>query len=276
MDADVIVVGGGPIGMYVASQVAKEGYEVIVLEEHAEIGNPSHCSGLFSTKIFQLVPEMGILHPARKAVLHAPNGRRVTIGDERIRGYVVDRVEFDRGMARLAAKEGAHIFLKERVKRVSYPEVLTSKGRYRGRVIVGADGINSVVRRSLGYRLPTVIGAAQVIARGDVGEEDTVDIFLGSNYAPGFFAWRIPLFDGLVKIGLASYRGAWSHLKKLLKDLGTEPLSISGGGIPIGMVERSYATGILLVGDAAGQVKATSGGGYTQVSCAPGVPWKPS
>ena len=44
---DVIIVGGGPIGTFIGSHIASSGYEVLILEEHAEIGNPSHCSGLF-------------------------------------------------------------------------------------------------------------------------------------------------------------------------------------------------------------------------------------
>ncbi len=266
---DVVVVGGGPIGLYIAGELASKGYDVSVIEEHSEIGNPSHCSGLFSTKIFDIVGNIGILHPARKATIYAPNGKSVKIGDEKIRGYVVDRVDFDRSMARMASRKGAEIILKERVRKVDYPKVLTNKGEYRGKLIIGADGINSVVRRSIRARLPMVIGAVQVLAHYEYDEEDNVDIFLGNSVAPGFFAWRIPLFDGMAKIGLASYRSAWEYLKGMMKKMNIRALSISGGGIPLGMADKTYSKGIMIVGDAAGQVKATSGGGvYPGLMCA--------
>ena len=265
---DVAIVGAGPIGSFIAKEIASLGYDVVIFEEHSEIGNPSHCSGLFSTHIFDIVGKIGILHPAKKAIIYAPDGSTLKIGDERVRGYVVDRVKFDRELAKMAGAKGADIHLKERVKKVSYPEMRTNKGAYKARIIVGADGINSIVRKEMGIRAPKIIGAAQIIAPSNL-DEDTVEIFVGSSTAPGFFAWRIPLFDNLAKIGLASYKNSWVYLKKLIKKLKVQPLSISGGGISINTVERTYANGMLIVGDAAGQVKATSGGGvYPGLMCA--------
>lgn len=258
---DVAVVGAGPIGLFIAGHLSSLGYRVAVFEEHPEIGNPSHCSGLFSTHIFEIVPKMGVLHPAKRATIHAPNGKTLKIGNDSVRAYVVNRVEFDRGMARIAAEKGVAIHLRERVKKVHYPKIQTVRGEYRARVIVGADGINSIVRKSMGIKSPKILGASQVTAHYPVDDLENVHIFVGSSIAPGFFAWIIPLFDDLVKIGLASYGNSWIYLKKFLKRLNVQALSISGGGIPIGTVERTYAAGTIIVGDAAGHVKATSGGG---------------
>ena len=258
---DVIIVGGGPAGLYTGENLASFGYSVLILEEHSDIGNPCHCSGLFSTHVFEIVEKIGILHPAKRARIYSPDGNFLDIGDERTRGYVVDRVTFDRELARRAIKKGALINLKERVRRVEYPKVITNKGEYTGHIIVGADGINSVVRKSIGIKSPRILGAVQIMARYETDDIEKVEIFLGNNVAPGFFAWSIPLFEDMAKIGLASYCCAWDYLRNLVKKLNVKPLSISGGGIPIGSVERSYSRGIILVGDAASQVKATSGGG---------------
>jgi len=258
---DVIIVGAGPIGTFIGSEITSLGYNTLILEEHSDIGNPSHCSGLFSTHIIDMVGKLGILHTARYATIHAPDGSELRIGDGKVRGYVVDRVKFDREMAKRAIQKGAEIHLKERVKKVSYPVVSTTRGNYRGKIIVGADGINSIVRKSLGIRSKKILGAVQVTAKYEVENLENVDIFVGSNIAPGFFAWIIPLFDDLVKIGLASYGNSWSYLQKFLKIIDGKALSISGGGIPIGTVDKSYGRGTIIVGDAAGHVKATSGGG---------------
>ena len=258
---DVVISGGGPIGLYIATELGKMGYDVLVIEEHPDIGNPSHCSGLFSGHVFDITGTRAVLHSANRAKIVSPSGRVLKIGDSTPRAFVVDRVEFDRSLARDAVSSGVDLHLKERVRRVSYGEVITSHSTYRTRIVVGADGINSVVRRSMNVTLPNVIGAAQVIAKYESESEDTVEIFVGNKVAPGFFAWVIPLFDDLAKIGVASYGHSWFYLRNLLKRLRARPLSVHGGGIPIGTVPRSYHKGMLIVGDAAGHVKATSGGG---------------
>ena len=264
MKRDITVVGGGPIGLFVSSQLSKMGFDVLLLEEHSEIGNPSHCGGLFSSRIFEITGHAGVLHPARKARIYAPNGVYIEVGDQKIRGYVVDRVEFDRTLARKSAENGVDIHLKERVKKVNYPRVVTTQGEYESRVIIGCEGINSVVRRSMGIRAPQILPAVQAVTRYEVEREDMVYVFTGSWVAPGFFGWVIPIYDNLARVGLASYSHSWEHLKALMRKLKIKPLSVVGGGIPIGTVARTYARGMLIVGDAAGQVKATSGGGvYT-------------
>ncbi len=264
MKRDITVVGGGPIGLFVSSQLSKMGFDVLLLEEHSEIGNPSHCGGLFSPRIFEITGRGGVLHPARKARIYAPNGVYIEVGDQKIRGYVVDRVEFDRSLARKSAENGVDIHLKERVKKVNYPRVVTTQGEYESRVIIGCEGINSVVRRSMGIRAPQILPAVQAVTRYEVEREDMVYVFTGSWVAPEFFGWVIPIYDNLARVGLASYSHSWEHLKALMRKLKIKPLSVVGGGIPIGTVARTYARGMLIVGDAAGQVKATSGGGvYT-------------
>ena len=265
---DVIVVGAGPMGLYIGERLASSGYDVLILEENGDIGNPSHCAGLFSTHVFDIVGNIGILHPAKKARIYAPNRDYIDIGNDKTRGYVVDRVLFDRELAKRAVNRGANLQLKERVKKVKYPEVIAFS-RYKGRIIVGADGLNSVVRKSIGVKAPKIIGAMQTIVRYEAEDIEKVHIFLGNSVAKGFFAWLIPLDENFAKVGLASYHAPWDSLKNLLKKLNLKPLSIVGGGIPIGWVDRSYANGIILVGDAASQVKATSGGGvYPGLKCA--------
>ena len=265
---DVIVVGAGPIGCYISGKLAGRGYNVLLLEEHPEIGNPSHCAGLFSEHIFNIVERNGILHEAKRARIYSPNGEFIDIGDERRRAYVVDRVEFDRAMAREAIRKGATLHLKERVKKIN-DRVITTRGKYRARVIVGADGINSIVRRSMGLKIPRIMNASQATVRYEAEDLEMVQIYLGNDVAPQFFAWLIPLDEELAKVGLATYTHSFPYLEKLLMRLNLKPLSLSFGGIPIGTAKKTYAREKIIVGDAAGQVKATSGGGiYPSLRCA--------
>ena len=100
---------------------------------------------------------------------------------------------------------------------------------------------------------------------------DTVDVFLGKSYAPGFFMWLMPLRDGKAKVGLATKTGNPIELLQNLmsrhpiasKKLGkskilrttSHPVTL-GGPVP-----RAYRDGFLAVGDVASQVKPTTGGG---------------
>ncbi len=261
---DVAIVGGGPVGLFIAASLSRMGYSVTVFEEHSDIGNPSHCSGLFSGHILEIVggkERRGVLKATSKAEIVAPDGSSLQIQSTTTKVYVVNRVEFDRSLARDAINKGAEIRLKERVRAVSKGFIKTSRGEYQSRIIVGAGGINSVVRREIMVSAPRIIGAAQVIADYHYEDEDLVRIYVGNKIAPGFFAWIIPLGDDVAKIGLASYGNSWLFLKRLLKRLNAQPLSVSGGGIPVSTVSKTYGNGMLIVGDAAGQVKATSGGG---------------
>ena len=52
---DVIVIGAGPAGGYLAGKVAKAGYEVALVEEHREIGEPIQCGGLVTPRVFEYV-----------------------------------------------------------------------------------------------------------------------------------------------------------------------------------------------------------------------------
>jgi len=100
--------------------------------------------------------------------------------------------------------------------------------------------------------------------------EDLVEGWPGSRVAPGFFAWAIPLGDGLARVGLACRRGldprellaAFLRRRlgaKLPPGLRRPPYA--GSVLTCGPIPRTYADRAVVVGDAAGQAKPTTGGG---------------
>ncbi|WP_171823578.1 NAD(P)/FAD-dependent oxidoreductase [Thermogymnomonas acidicola] len=133
-------------------------------------------------------------------------------------------------------------------------------------VVGGADGVNSVVRKELFGEVPgRVISTYQVDASYRMEDQDSVDVFLGSGFSSGFFAWATPA-GHLSRIGLGVYhRNATAYFNRLISMFpGARVLGINGGGIPIRYLKRTYRDSALLVGDAAGIVKPLSGGGiYT-------------
>ena len=100
-----------------------------------------------------------------------------------------------------------------------------------------------------------------------VERDDFVDVFFDRHLTPGFFAWAIPVGAGLVCLGLASASGKPAHLFEQLNSRfaadfrGCQIIERYGGVIPLSLVEKPYGDRVMLVGDAAGQVKPTSGGG---------------
>jgi len=100
---------------------------------------------------------------------------------------------------------------------------------------------------------------------------DKVEVYLGRKYAPGFFAWIIPKRDGSAKVGLATtigdpreYLNRFMHSHPVAsKKLGSSRVTaFSLHPIPLGgAIPKTYWNGLLAVGDAASQVKPTTGGG---------------
>ncbi len=130
--------------------------------------------------------------------------------------------------------------------------------------MIAADGAGSVIRRNAKIPGPRecLVGIQTLIGK----EPDGIHIHLGKNIAPGFFGWEVPHHSGTI-VGLASRNGnAMDYLVQFLKKKGWERkvISIFAGMIPLGRVNRSIDEGLMLVGDAACQVKPLSGGGlYT-------------
>jgi geranylgeranyl reductase family protein len=283
---DVAVVGAGPAGTRTARHLAEGGLEVTVIEEHPEVGRPVACAGLLSTRVFDLLgEEVAVLNRVSGARIHAPSGHELAFDAGRTRAMVVDRAAFDQALAGHAARAGASLRMEARVMGVvasaggcslevrdlSTPG--SAREELRCRAIVGADGPSSIVRRSMGLPRPrNKLTAYQVaFATEDPIDPDVVDLFGGRDVAPGFFAWVVPHGEHSGLVGLAQEPGGLSPKARLEGFMGTEafsrrfsklqPLATFAGAIPLGPIHRPVVDGVVLVGDAAAQAKATSGGG---------------
>ena len=281
---DVVVVGAGPVGGYLATKLATGGISVLLLEEHAEIGRPFQCAGLVNTESMDLTGlQHTVLSPIWGARIHSPSGIPVVIGDKsRTRTWSVCRKLFDEGIVKQAIGNGVHIWLSSKpISAVVEEEsvnlsIITPEGEknVRCRLLCGADGAHSWVRRhfKMGRPKEMMIGF-QVEVTGYQGEDGRLDMYTGSHISPGFFAWAIPS-------GETTRIGTWSKpdlmggesCEKLLDRLRGNPLWANRfseckevgrfcGPIPSGMVKRPLIARVALFGDAAGLCKPTTGGG---------------
>lgn len=303
MNYDVVVIGAGPVGSTAARSAAMHGARVLLLEEHASIGSPVSCTGLLST---QAVAECGVrpsedfvLNSVRGAFVHAPDGQNLQIDGKKTKAYVVSRKIFDRKVAGLATEAGVEFSLRTRfvglerdfktktfeektaLKRPK-PPFLKLQVLRNGKletinagVVIGADGVKSRVAEYAGLGKPErVLSGVQIEAIYASKDSDFVELFPGS-FAPGFFAWTVPLNEKVSRIGLAvepklleERKCPLFYLEKFLhSNIHVKSRYRGGmldfvvGGIPIDPLKKTYADGILIAGDAAGQAKPTSGGG---------------
>ncbi|MCD6522808.1 MAG: NAD(P)/FAD-dependent oxidoreductase [Candidatus Diapherotrites archaeon] len=251
----ITVVGGGPAGLLCAKEIAHHGKKVRVFEEHKEIGKPVQCAGLVSKKgLDNLNVDYGdsVLNKVRGAFLYAPDGTSIEVKRNETQAYVIDRGLFDKIIAEEAKSEGAEIVLGRRWDKHFV---------FENELVVGADGPLSSVAKSVGVEHKCIY-AYQIETRYE-HELDRVSLFFGS-FAPGFFAWIIPVDEKISRIGIGVNKGnPKDALMRFLKGRGIKAKqeNESAGLIPVFDNKKTAFQNIALVGDAAAQVKATTGGG---------------
>jgi digeranylgeranylglycerophospholipid reductase len=284
---DVIVVGGGPGGLYTAAKMAQAGFDAVLLEEHAVTGQPVHCTGVLAVEAFE---EFGlsrdsILNPLSTARFFSPAGRSISYTTPATEALVVDRAVFDQNLFEMARVAGAQLRMDARVTAVESRSTgvrVTARGVIlEARACVLACGANYSLHRQLGLGMPQAyLRTAQLEVKTQ--RHGDVEVHFGNDVAPQGFAWIVPVQrgqDAYARIGLMCESDAGSYFRRFARQHGEAwgialPCGHEGDVmprqkmLPLAPIERTYADRVIAVGDAAGLVKATTGGGiyYSLVS----------
>ena len=284
MSYDVIVIGGGPVGSYLAGRLAGMGRSVAVLEQRTTLQEPVCCTGIISQECvnsFNISEEL-IVRKVSGACIVSPSGRVVKIERKETQACIIDRTKFNVWMASNARQCGANymfgaLYESLNVRSDGVVAKILSQGNeleMEAEAVVIATGFGSGLTQQSGLgKVGDFVMGAQ--AEVQVNCLDDVEVYFGSEVAPGFFAWLVPMSSHKALAGLLSRRNSKLYLEKLL-DLLAEKGKIASSvvnpryrGISLKPPAKTYGDRLLVVGDAAGQVKPTTGGGiYFGLICA--------
>jgi digeranylgeranylglycerophospholipid reductase len=165
---EIIVAGGGPAGCFTAQQLVAKKIQVAVVEEHSTIGEPLHCAGLVTKRVFDISncsQNRIVQNKIFGAHVHSPDGATLTIGGEKLHALVIDRQHFDHTLAQAAQTAGADLLTGHKVvsaKKQDQAIILSIQQNERIKTIqcnllIGADGSHSHIRNTFGFPKPVEI-----------------------------------------------------------------------------------------------------------------------
>ncbi|MFY1110574.1 MAG: geranylgeranyl reductase family protein [Methanosarcinaceae archaeon] len=293
---DIIVVGAGPAGSTAAMYAARSGASVLFIDKKQEIGNPIQCAGFLPDagevrallpdailpETLDNCPDSCILQPIKTQRIIPPNG---SVTEFPVGGTVLDRRRYDQFLAEQAARAGAELMVKTRVTKVEGTTVETSgvfgKHRISAKAVIGADGPNSLVAKSKGLSWKpgskeTSVAIEYQVRNADI-DPDALEMYFGKDFVPGGYAWIFPegkdranvgigVRTGMAEKGVSAkeylHRFMRSHPLAAPKLKNASVMNVIAGIIPVnGAPEKTATEDALIVGDAAGHVIATNGGG---------------
>ena len=278
---DCTVVGASFSGLACATALAGSGMKTVVLEKKSDVGDKLHTTGIIVKDVLDQVSLLDGLPPGymRKidgVRLYAPNLRYLDLFAPGYYFLATDTPEVMRWLAAKAERAGAQIAYRvpfEEAERTLSGFNLSGVGTTR--YLVGADGPNSRVARSLGLGRSREFlqGLEYEYAGRQLNLPDRLHCFIDRRIAPGYLGWVVAGV-GIVQVGLArrgqqhrvsTAQAMGQFLEKIAPIFdfrGEQPSAIRGGLIPCGGVVNPVADSrVMLVGDAAGMVSPLTAGG---------------
>ncbi len=282
---DILVVGAGPAGSRAAALAAEAGCRTLLIDVKSRIGEQPHCGEFVPARLFTefrlnsdcIIQTVNFME-TRIVDVGCESGNEAALKSSRTMspGFIIDRVRFDRGMAREAAFKGATVMSATRlIGRENRSWMIQSRGRkspVTPKLTIAADGAASTVASLLGMKPPEFLRGLQMEVPLKEPLEDTF-VFLDRNFVGGY-GWLFPkgtvanVGIGMVPgAGLPASRLLENFLESLCKNDIIKPgrLAISAGVIPVsGLRENLVVDDVIFCGDAAGLTHPITGAGIPQ------------
>jgi digeranylgeranylglycerophospholipid reductase len=287
-DVDVLVVGAGPAGSVAALEACRSApaLDVVLLERDRAVGAPVRCAeGVGDAGLREFADPAGAPWVARKitrVIFLAPDDTEVKVAERDV-GWILDRTRFDAFLAAQASAAGAELLVgTEASGMIRDPDgrwTVSVRGpggptTYRARVVIGADGVETMVGRWAGLdtRVPArdMESCAQYVVQGIEFDPDAIYLQFGEDIAPGGYAWIFPKSEGVANVGLGVValktdgRNARQYLDSWIArryPRGARTGYTIGGVIVHTTIKQTYSDGVLVAGDAAHMINPLSGGG---------------
>ncbi|HWC73772.1 MAG TPA: NAD(P)/FAD-dependent oxidoreductase [Gemmatimonadales bacterium] len=287
-DVDVLVVGAGPAGAVAAWQakLAAPELDVVLLERDRAVGAPVRCAeGVGDAGLREFATPDGADWVSRRitdVIFEAPDDTQVVLANSGL-GWILDRTRFDAFLAAQAAAEGAAVLVGAEATAMSrngddrWHVRVRQRGTdavYRARIVIGADGVETMVGRWAGLdtRVPArdMESCAQYVLQGIDFNPDAIYLQFSNAIAPGGYAWIFPKGVGVANVGLGivALKSDGRNARQYLDDWvarrfpsGARTGYTVGGVIVHTTIKKTYGDGVLVAGDAAHMINPLSGGG---------------
>lgn len=287
---DVIVIGAGPAGSYSALSCVKNGLSTLLLDRQAFPRNKP-CGGILEAKYFDKYASF--LHGQEENITHYTSiyFDYSKIYVRPLKSYIFKRNKFDQLLVDAAVKNGAEFFDRIKVKNLIQGNnhvLVTGDGNgdnksgsrisIKGKICIGADGVNSTVRRLT--TLERFREKPDKLVSMVIKDARPIDNYpwkittehgkaaIASFFFSGFlgFAWLAPGKDSInvgIGVPITKVAGLRDRFYEFLTKLGLEHEidNAIAYSIPSMPLKQIYSNRIMLVGDAAGAVNPWTGGG---------------
>lgn len=277
MPYDAVVVGAGPAGSLMAERLARSGHRVALVERSERRSADACCTGLVSGNYLRLarLEDDMVVGAKSSAVFVSPSGHRLQVQSSTPQAYVLERNHLDEHLRRRAIAAGVEYIPGTTVERIE--GVIQGRRRVRGRsrsgptvhdarcVILSHGGAPGLTL-NVGLEPPRryMVGAHAVLQMDGVAQ---TEIHLLQDVARGLVAWLMPVDDVFVRAGVLSNESAARFLRAFVSsDIVRSRLRAVPSGclvkpVPVALSCEMTGTRVAAIGDAAGQVKPTTGGG---------------
>ena len=264
MKCDVVIIGAGPGGLKAAEILANNNKKVLVLEKNIIIGKKVCAAGL-TLKDFEFIPKKLVEREFNSLIIHTPL-QEAAIKSDKPFVFTTNRIKLGKYMAKKSMDAGAEIRTNSLVTKINENSIITNNKKIKFDYLIGADGSNSILRRSLNLPTKDLMLAIQYITNKKF---KNLELFIDTEKFGPSYAWIFPYKNSTsVGTGTINRFMKMGELRKNFNNFCKDKFDIEKAEFqahPINHFYQGYEfKNKFLIGDAAGFTSSLTGEGIYQ------------